>query len=64
MYKIKKHFTFHHYWGAFCEGAFVLGELLSRGLLSCSRFGHKGSQKRRIPNFDLKQKIHPILMCI
>ena len=23
MYK-KKHFTFHHYWGFFCQGAFVL----------------------------------------
>ena len=24
MYKKKKHFTFQHYWGAFCQGAFVL----------------------------------------
>ena len=24
-------FTFHHYWGAFCQKAFVLGEPLSGG---------------------------------
>ena len=28
MYK-KKHFTFHHYWGAFCQGAFVLFPILT-----------------------------------
>jgi hypothetical protein len=27
-------FTFHHYWGPFCQGAFVLGGLLSGELLS------------------------------
>jgi hypothetical protein len=32
MNKKKKHFTFHHYWGAFCQGGFLSG-----GLLSCSQ---------------------------
>ena len=24
MYKKNQHFTFHHYWRVFCQGAFVL----------------------------------------
>ena len=56
MYKINFFFTFHHYWGAFCQGAFVLGGLCLGGFCPVPILDIKGAKKGEFQTLILKKK--------